>query len=131
MKSSRLRLCCISLVALLGGCQNTSNLYHWGFYEGLIYSNYAEPGRHATETQIEYLERDIAKAAAKDLKNPPGLYAHLGYLYHLAGQEDKAIQAFEAEIQYFPESKHFMTDIQSKLIQKSSDSTTTDEASTP
>lgn len=102
----------------LGGCHNSSSLYHWGYYEGLIYSNYAEPGRYSPEEQIQRLEQDLNKAQSQGLKNPPGFYAHLGYMYHLAGEETKAIAAFNEERQKFPESQHFMKDIQSRLIQK-------------
>jgi len=77
---------------------------------------YSQPGAADPIRQIEALQTDIQKAGQKGLKVHPGLYAHLGYMYALAGQDEKALAAFTQEQLLFPESRKLIEHIQSKLV---------------
>lgn len=93
-----------ALCAALVGCQTARPLYYWGNYEAQIYQGYSAPGKATPEQQIEALKADIEKAKAANLATPPGLHAHLGYLYAQTGKADLAAQEFDTEKRLFPES---------------------------
>ena len=103
---------------LLGGCSTLpKSPYYWGYYEDLIYQSYHQPGSTDANTQIQRLTSDIQKAEAKGLKVPPGIYIQLGYAYSLTGNDTAALTAFDQEILHFPESKHFVDRLKTKLSQ--------------
>jgi hypothetical protein len=92
---------------LASGC-GPGPLYHWAHYEPLVYEMYDSPGKAEPAEQIDTLGADIAKAEAKGKAVPPGVHAHLGYMYLLQGDAAAARQQFEVEKQLFPESTVFM-----------------------
>jgi len=99
-----------AVLALLGmvltaGCAANKDLYYWGDYEQLIQNAYIKPGSADTGTQIEKLTADIQKAAATGKKVPPGIYAHLGFLYALEGKDSQSKAAFKQEMDLYPESR--------------------------
>ena len=72
------------VVLTLAGC-GPGPLYYWGRYERLVYAMYAEPGNADPPEQIDLLREDVAVAQAKGGAVPPGVHAHLGYMYLLEG----------------------------------------------
>ncbi|MEE9355433.1 MAG: DUF4810 domain-containing protein [Methylococcaceae bacterium] len=94
--------------AQLTGCSSNKGLYYWGRYERLIYDQYANPGSSDRTTQIAMLTEDIGRAEAEGQKVPPGVHAHLGYLYYQQGNVDSAIKEFSIEKDLFPEAKVLM-----------------------
>jgi hypothetical protein len=98
----------LGCVALLSGCQTARPLYFWGNYEATLYANFASPEKSTPEAQLAKLQEDLTKASAEDLPIPPGLHAHMGYLYAQMGQIEGAIQELETEKALFPESAAFM-----------------------
>jgi hypothetical protein len=98
----------LACVAMLAGCQTAKPIYHWGNYEAVLYQDYAAPGKASPEQQIEKLKEDLEKAKAANLPAPPGLHAHLGYLYSKIGKSDLALQEFDLEKRLFPESAKFI-----------------------
>ncbi len=108
----------ILTIACLFGCAGKpTTQYFWGNYEDLIYSSYNKPGEMDTPTQISLLEEDIQKADAAGKPLPPGFYAHLGYLYILAGNLSQSSAAFETEKQRFKESELFVNKITANISQ--------------
>ena len=107
-------LCKITLVAILSALVLSScvapkqNTYYWGEYESIIYKMYAEAGSVEADIQIEKLNTDIAEANTYGKKIPPGIYAHLGFMYASIGSSDLAIDAFTQEKALFPESTKFI-----------------------
>jgi len=99
----------VSLVGALvaSGC-GPGPLYHWGHYEPLLYEMYAHPGKAEPAEQIDELTEDIATAQSKGRPVPPGVHAHLGYMYLQQGNAGAAREQFEVEKQLFPESAAFM-----------------------
>jgi hypothetical protein len=90
------------------GCAAPESLYYWGDYEELIYQMYIKPGLADTGTQILKLKEDINKASAVGKFVPPGLHAHLGYMYFLQGDTSDAILELATEKKLFPESSRFV-----------------------
>jgi hypothetical protein len=112
MTSSQLgrRLPVAALIACLlgaGACA-PQTIYSWGSYEQLVYDMYAKPGKADPGTQIAKLTADVERANAEGKKVPPGIHAHLGYLYYTQGQVAEAAEQLTIEKQLFPESGVFV-----------------------
>lgn len=100
---------------LMAGCATSEPLYFWGNYEDLIYQMYMEPGAADTGTQVAKLKEDIGKASAAGKPLPPGVHAHLGYMYILQGDTHNAALEFETEKKLFPESAKFIDGLMGRL----------------
>lgn len=99
------------LVFALTGCA-TPTRFEWGNYENALYAYYKRP-----ETRENYrvtLETAIARGEKTD-RLAPGLYAELGYLHLDENKPADAIAAFEKEMAAFPESRHFLTGVVTRL----------------
>jgi hypothetical protein len=93
-----------ALLLVGSGCAKPVLIYRWGVYESLVYDMYAKPGEADPVTQTAKLTEDIARTHAEGARVPPGVHAHLGFLYYSQGQVDSAYQEFAIEKQLFPES---------------------------
>jgi len=89
------------------GCAS-STLYQWGDYENYLYKRYNKPGSLSTQEEIILIENQLEQTYSKERMPPPGLHAHLGYLYITDGQSVRAIEHFNVEKKLFPESKFFI-----------------------
>ncbi|MBI0329590.1 DUF4810 domain-containing protein [Burkholderia plantarii] len=94
--------------ALLAGCAapQPPSLYEWNGYQREVY-DYLK-GEKAPQEQIDALEKALQKIRADGKRPPPGFQAQLGVLYAGAGNDEQAMQAFEAEKESFPESAPYM-----------------------
>jgi len=95
------------LAGWAGGCASPT-IYSWGHYEDMIYVSYSSPDKATPELQVQQLEADYQKARSANKPVPPGLHAHLGYLYYQLGKLDQAQLEFQTEKSLFPESAIFM-----------------------
>jgi hypothetical protein len=95
-------------ITLLYGCGGSKNLYYWDHYEDAIFDMYVEPGKTSVTDEILRLEEQIEKADASQMFVPPGLHAHLGYLYVIQGDYATALIHFQTEETKFPEAAHFI-----------------------
>jgi len=100
------------------GCETTKPLYHWGSYPALTYLQYTKPDKATAEFQIEKLNEDLEKAAAKNLDVPPGLHAHLGYIYLQSGRIDEGMEHLQIEKRRFPESAQMIDGMIENLSRK-------------
>jgi hypothetical protein len=101
--------------SLMIGCATSESLYFWGNYEELLYQMYKEPGAADTTTQVAKLKEDINKASTVGKPVPPGLHAHLGYMYFLQSDTRAAMLEFEIEKKMFPESAKFIDGLMGRL----------------
>lgn len=98
----------VSALVMTGCANRQPNMYYWGEYETLIYNMYIEEGTAEADVQIEKLTTDIGKARDAGKKVPPGVYAHLGFMYASKGNVNLAVDAFNQEKALFPESAKFI-----------------------
>ncbi len=105
----------ISLLLISGCAPKNHSIYRWGVYEQLIYEMYAEPGKANPDTQLAILSADVERTLAEGKRVPPGVHAHLGYLYYLQGNKAVAINEFSTEQALFPESTIFIDRILKRL----------------
>lgn len=69
---------------------------------------YLQPQKALPEIQIIKLNQDIDNTNNAGKKVPPGVHAHLGYMYFLAGDLDSAEKHLAIERKLFPESEVFI-----------------------
>lgn len=86
----------------------TKTIYNWGTYEDSIYKMYVSPGKTSVPDEILHLETEIEKTVSKGKSVPPGLNAHLAYLYVTQGNVNAALSHLETEKALFPESTVFV-----------------------
>ncbi|MBR6026100.1 MAG: DUF4810 domain-containing protein [Neisseriaceae bacterium] len=103
-------LLCLSAAVLISACaSSTSNqpLYHWdNTYSKSVY-NHLNKNSDAN-MEIAQMEKAAQKAYEKHQKIPPGFYAHLGLLYHDAGNMEKMKENFQKEVELYEESKTYI-----------------------
>lgn len=116
-KSAILLLAALS-ITLLSGCVKKPTMYYWGEYESLIYSMYIEPGTAEPDVQIEKLKNDIQLAERTGKKTPPGIHAHLGFMYAAAGNSALAKDSFAHEKALFPESAKFIDGMMARAFKE-------------
>lgn len=102
------------LALLLTGCQG-GPLYEWGSYEDSVYRVCEQPDGFETQAEIERMEALVAKANESERGVPPGIHAHLGYLYYTIGDVDSAAAAFESEKELYPESVVFIDGLMKRM----------------
>lgn len=103
------------LFAAVAACTTPRGLYDWPDYEASV---------HAACTDFEHVdlpkhvEAFVAQVAAIEEKGhvvPPGIHAHLGYLYTLVGDNTSARAELQTERELFPESAVFMDRLLARL----------------
>ena len=104
-----------ALAVLSSACAQPTSLYRWGEYESLVYDMYMRPGNADPTTQIAKLTADIERTDAEGQHVPPGVHAHLGYLYYGQGQVDAAYEQFTIEKTLFPESAVFIDGVLARM----------------
>ena len=105
-------------ISLFSGCTAKPTMYYWGEYESLIYKMYIEPGTAEPDVQIEKLTTDILRAKELGKKTPPGIHAHLGFMYAAAGNSALAKDAFAQEKALFPESAKFIDGMMARAFKE-------------
>lgn len=100
---------------LIMGCATSQPLYYWGNYEEIIYQMYIKPGSADPGSQVQKLKEDVNKASSEGKLVPPGVHAHLGYMYFLQGNTHDALLEFEAEKKLFPESAKFVDGLTGRI----------------
>jgi hypothetical protein len=116
--SPRILFCLLVFSVLAAGCVTPpQDHYYWGNYEALLLVMYAEPGSADPVMQIEKLSVDIQQAESVGKPVPPGLYAHLGFMYAMNGDVSQAESAFYEERKLFPESAVFIDGMMERALQ--------------
>jgi len=109
----------LALALLTAACgAQSSALYRWGDYENVLYDAYVRPGKADPTAQLSRLTEDVTRTQAAGQRVPPGVHAHLGYLYYGQGQLDAAYEQFATEKALFPESGHFVDGILARMTKQ-------------
>lgn len=106
-----------AVTVMTAGCaaSRPEPLYRWGEYEQLIYEMYAKPGKAEPGAQVTKLSADVERTLAEGKRVPPGVHAHLGYMYFLQGNRPAALHEFSTERDVFPESAVFVDGVLKRL----------------
>lgn len=97
----------LAAALLLGACATPERgSFHWGAYEQCVLGRCQGGGNPADE--IRTLAADVEWARERGVPVGPGIHAHLGYLYHLTGNDTSAAAEFRTEKELYPESAVFM-----------------------
>ena len=103
----------------LSGCVTQPEpYYYWGQYEQVVREIYVAPGNADPLQQIEKLSKDLQEAQNNGKPVPPGVYAHLGFVYSIQGEINSSITAFEKEKQLYPESTVFIDGMMQRAFGK-------------
>ena len=97
-----------AILCALTSCQNQRSFYTWGSYEQSVRELTRPDGVPDVDAQIQVLSQQIERTRLENGRIPPGLHAHVGFLYSLRGDFDTAQAAFESERELFPESAAFI-----------------------
>ncbi len=113
----RIPLRLVALLALLAAsaCSSTPVLYRWGAYEPLLYQMYTQGDGSDPFEQTALLREDIDRTQAEGKRVPPGVHAHLGFLYYSQGDKSAAREEFLKERELFPESSVFINGILKRM----------------
>jgi hypothetical protein len=95
------------LLLTLAACQS-SERYVWGDYEDSVFRVTSAAGEVDVQNELAEMLELVQRAADKDKPVPPGLHAHIGLLYSLAGDSGNAEAAFRTEMALYPESAAFL-----------------------
>lgn len=112
MKPGSFPIAMLLLVAV-SGCQRT--LYDWGSYEKSVFKMYSSREDFSAGSEIDRIQKEVDRTERKKRAIPPGKMAHLGYLYLMAGDSERARACFEKERQLFPEGGEFMAFLLERL----------------
>ena len=95
----------VVIASLLSGCMTgAKDQYYWGQYETLLRDMYTEEGKATPQVQIQKITQDIQQAENSGQPVPPGVYAHLGFMYSIEGNDTAATDAFNTERTLYKDS---------------------------
>jgi hypothetical protein len=99
----------VAALAILAGCEAPKRPgYHWGDYEALLYNASDESDNIRPDRQARKLEALIEDADRRGRRVPPGVHAHLAYMYLLIERPDLARDNFLLEKEKYPETAVFI-----------------------
>jgi hypothetical protein len=111
----------VLLAVLFAGCApQKASMYYFGKTDATLYATKKEPTEENFLKLLQSLEDVITQSQQRGLKVPPGIHAHLGYLYLLEKKTEQATASFNEEKRLYPEATVFMermiekTDLSSK-----------------
>ena len=108
MRQMKVIVLFLCMSSLLSACMPAKNKYHWGSYESLILDMYVKPGSADPVTQVAQLTADIQQADSLGKPVPPGIFAHLGFMYAMQNNIEQAEASFHQEKSLYPESSEFL-----------------------
>jgi hypothetical protein len=100
----------LSILALmLSACVTQERLYAWPEYEASVHAVCTDFQDSDLPKHLEGFAEQVRRIEAEGKRVPPGVHAHLGYLYAQAGDMASARRELEQERRLFPESATFVT----------------------
>lgn len=102
---------CTTLIA----CTTPPSLYRWGTYEDALYTAYRNVDDPDPAAAAALLELDLYRSIDEGSVIPPGVRAHLGYLFYHAGRLEDALSLLEEERAAYPESTRFIDQLISRM----------------
>ena len=106
MCASRPTFGLLLLLVTLVACD--SRHYGWGRYQDHLYEMFLETEGFQPADEVGRLVDQIEEAEHSGRPVPPGVRAHLGYLYSKVGNQTEAARWLIAEKRAFPEATVFI-----------------------
>lgn len=116
--SKKFAVCCL-FMSLQACVSPPKEIYHWGDYDKVLAKSLTSHGQQNTAQHIQQLLDTIDQTSATGKAIPPGLFAHLGYLYSVQQRNEKAVAAFKKEYELFPNAKPLMERLISNITKPS------------
>ncbi|MBN2896385.1 MAG: DUF4810 domain-containing protein [Campylobacterales bacterium] len=112
----------LPLLLLLFGCsEGPKPLYHYEDYSARYYDFKKNPSPQSAEELMKTLQRIIDRAPqSASMRVPPGIHAHLGYMYLQQGALASAKAQFLQEKAIYPEATQFMDRLIAQIDAKES-----------
>ncbi len=112
----------LSALLLLVGCdEGPKPLYHYEDYSARYYDFKKNPSPESAAKLTQTLEKIIERAPQSASRRvPPGIHAHLGYMYLQQGALSAARVQFEHEKAAYPEATRFMDRLIAQIDAKES-----------
>lgn len=104
-----------ALACVLAGCETQKRLYAWPDYEASVHAVCTDFETSDLPKHLERFAKEVHAIEAEGKRLPPGVHAHLGYLYAEAGDRANARREFEEERRLFPESAVFVTRLLARM----------------
>ncbi len=108
------RIVGLLVVALVAACRSAS-LYDWNGYEESVEAVCHDFKDGDPPTHLQGFAERVAKGEAAGRRAPPGVHAHLAYLYTLVGDASSADRELLREKELFPESAVFVDRLRAKV----------------
>lgn len=93
----------------LSACVTQKGLYSWPDYEDSVHAVCTDFQDSDLPIHLEKFAKQVHALEQDGKRVPPGVHAHLGYLYSMAGDMASARRELEEERRLFPESAVFIT----------------------
>lgn len=106
-------------LACTGCAPKKAPMYYFGRSDSALYASKKEPNEENYLKLKQSLEEIIEHSEKEEIKVPPGVFAHLGYLNLLENKSDQATKYFVNEKQLYPEATVFMDRMINKVEAKS------------
>lgn len=112
----------MAVLLLLVGCdEGPKPLYHYEDYSARYYDFKKNPSPQSAEELMKTLQRIIERAPqSASMRVPPGIHAHLGYMYLQQGALSSARAQFVQEKAVYPEATQFMDRLIAQIDAKES-----------
>ena len=108
LRFTPLRLATLVLLTLCSACASPPKpLYGWGNYPSLTKDYLSQEGADPAQ-HIKALESTLRIIQGNGQQPPPGMHAHLGWLYVQAGNAEQSLAFLQQERLLFPESAAFI-----------------------
>jgi hypothetical protein len=100
----------LALALLVAGCgtSGSGRLYEWPSYPSSVLAVCSDFQDVDLPVHLAAFAKEIEEIEAEGHRVPPGMHAHLAYLYALAGDMASARRELEEEARLFPESTVFV-----------------------
>lgn len=93
----------------LSSCSSSKELYSWHKYEDTSYQYSKNQTEKAEEKFVNEITKVINKQKGLRKTVPPGIYAEYGFYLYKTGQNDKALEMLNKEIETYPESQVYIS----------------------
>lgn len=105
----------VILAVVISSCESQKHLYSWYDSEQATYRYVKERTDESLEKAMAQYKKVIEKQNGDRKVVPPGVNAEYGFILYKAGMKEQGLVLLNAEIQAYPESERFISQIIKQL----------------